>query len=51
MGIIASWYNSSETFMESSISYSHRKRVLIVKETKEVENTKASSKYRDEAEG
>ncbi|RZS18278.1 hypothetical protein BHM03_00050520 [Ensete ventricosum] len=39
------------TSVESSIPYSHGGSALVVKGAKEVENTKANSKYQDWAEG
>ncbi|RWV79661.1 hypothetical protein GW17_00059174, partial [Ensete ventricosum] len=51
MGLAAPWYPIDGTFMESSIPCSHGGRTLVIKGAKEVENTKANSKYQDRAEG
>ncbi|RRT82676.1 hypothetical protein B296_00004370 [Ensete ventricosum] len=45
MGLAAQWYRRGKTTVESSISYFHGGRTLIVKRAKEVENAKANSKY------
>ncbi|RZS15890.1 hypothetical protein BHM03_00047796 [Ensete ventricosum] len=51
MGLVAPWYRSGGTSVESSIPCSHGGRALVVKGAKEVENAKANSKYQDRAEG
>ncbi|RRT38326.1 hypothetical protein B296_00055098 [Ensete ventricosum] len=51
MGSTAPWYRRGETSVESSIPCSHEGSALVVKGAKEVENTKANSKYQDWAEG
>ncbi|RRT57591.1 hypothetical protein B296_00026519 [Ensete ventricosum] len=50
IGLATPWYYRGGTSVESSIPCSHRGRVLVVKGTEEVENTKANSKYQDKAE-
>ncbi|RZR99689.1 hypothetical protein BHM03_00029277 [Ensete ventricosum] len=51
MGLAALWYRRGGTSVESSIPCSHGGRALVVKGAKEVENTKANSKYQDRTEG
>ncbi|RZR93610.1 hypothetical protein BHM03_00022134 [Ensete ventricosum] len=51
MGLAAPWYHRGGTSVESSIPCSHRGRAMVVKGAKEVENTKANSKYQDRTEG
>ncbi|RRT46305.1 hypothetical protein B296_00007238 [Ensete ventricosum] len=50
MGLAAPWYRKGGTSVESLISCSRGGRALVVKGDKEVENTKANSKYQDRAE-
>ncbi|RWV90219.1 hypothetical protein BHE74_00042434 [Ensete ventricosum] len=49
MGLAAVWYRRGGTYVDSSIPFSHGGRALVVKETEEVENAKANSKYQDKA--
>ncbi|RRT65468.1 hypothetical protein B296_00038770 [Ensete ventricosum] len=51
MGLAEPWYRRGGTSVESSIPCSHGGRALVVKETEEVENVEANSKYQDKAEG
>ncbi|RWW35499.1 hypothetical protein BHE74_00059561 [Ensete ventricosum] len=51
MGSIAPWYRRGRTSVESSIPCSNGGSAFVVKGAKEVENTKANSKYQDWAEG
>ncbi|RRT64166.1 hypothetical protein B296_00042081, partial [Ensete ventricosum] len=50
MGLATLWYRRGGTSVDSSIPFSHGGRALVVKETEEVENAEANSKYQDKAE-
>ncbi|RWW64080.1 hypothetical protein BHE74_00028704 [Ensete ventricosum] len=51
MGLVVSLYCRGGTSVELSISCSHRRRALVVKGAKELENAQANSNYQDKAEG